>query len=77
MNALRGNPKAIRTLLKLARKTGMFRQAKRESLMVITEPTGDRAKILRMFHGEQDALQGSTGEAIVETRNKPPIAKKH
>jgi hypothetical protein len=77
MNALRGNPKAIRTLLKLARKTGMFSQAKRESLMVITEPTGDRAKILRMFHREQDALQGSTGEAIVETRNKPPIAKKH
>jgi hypothetical protein len=77
LNALRGNSKAIRTLLKLARKTGMFSQAKRESLMVITEPTGDRAKILSMFHREQDALQRSAGQAIAESRDKTPIAKEN
>jgi hypothetical protein len=76
MNALRGNPKAIRTLLRLARKTGMFSQAKPESLMVITEPTGERAKFLRMFHREQDALQES-GDGAIESDDLTKIDKSH
>jgi hypothetical protein len=43
----------------LARKTGQFSKAKPESLIKITEPTGERARILRMFEREQAAIAES------------------
>ena len=60
-NALQGDPKAIRTLVSLARKTGQFSKAKPESLIKITEPTGEKGRILRMFEREQAAIEGSPG----------------
>jgi hypothetical protein len=58
-NALKGDPKAIRTFINLARKTGQFSKVKPESLIKITEPTGETARILRMFEREQAATAGS------------------
>ena len=69
VNALQGKPKAVRTLLKLARKTGMFTEAKRKSLMVITEPDGEEGKLIRMFHAEQEALKRSADGIVTESRN--------
>jgi hypothetical protein len=58
-NGLKGDPKAIRTLMTLARKTGQFTKAKPESFIKITEPTGEKGRILRAFEREQAALAGS------------------
>jgi hypothetical protein len=69
VNALKGKSKAIRTLLRLARKTGMFTEAKRKSLMVITEPDGEHGKVIRMFHAEQEALKRSADGLVTESRN--------
>jgi hypothetical protein len=52
-NALKGDPKAVRTLAKLAQKAGMFSRAQPEGNLVFTDPGGEAGKILDMFHAEQ------------------------
>src|SRR5262249_40053927 len=54
-DALKGKPKAVRRLFELGRKTGMFTEAPRQGLLQITEPTGERGRIIRMFNAEQEA----------------------
>jgi hypothetical protein len=55
--ALGGDPKALLTLIKIAKKTGMIKPAPRESNIVFTEPDGDLGRILRIFRRERDDLE--------------------
>jgi Family of unknown function (DUF5681) len=57
--ALKGDPKSMRSFLKLTETLGMFNKTHRKSSIKITEPDGDTGKMLRMYHAEQDALQKS------------------
>jgi hypothetical protein len=75
--ALKGDPKAIRGLLKLAEKVGMFAKSPRKSLIEITEPAGIRGKMFRMYHAEQDAIQRSKDEIIAEAREKISSGQEH
>ena len=62
-DALKGKPKAVRRLFELGRKTGMFTEAPRQGLLQITEPTGERGRIIRMFNAEQEARKQQTNKA--------------
>jgi hypothetical protein len=60
LNALRGDPKAFRRIVKLAQTTGQFSRATPRSNIVL-EDSGDedQKKMLRMFEAEQQALKRS------------------
>jgi hypothetical protein len=67
MNALKGNPKAVRALFKLGQKTGMFSRAKPKGCIVIDPPGTDEQKlILRAFYAEQHALNGSVDDRTAD-----------
>jgi hypothetical protein len=76
VDALKGNPKAVRALFKLGQKTSLFTRAKPKSCMVIDPPGTDEQKIiLRAFHADQDALNGAEDgddRAASASRSKPP-----
>ena len=57
VKALKGDPKSMRSLLKLTETLGMFNKTHRQSSIIITDPDGDAGKILRVYRAEQDALQ--------------------
>jgi hypothetical protein len=61
--ALKGDPKSMRSFLKLTETLGMFNKTHRKSSITITEPDGDTGKILRMYHAEQDTLQQSKADS--------------
>ena len=75
--ALQGDPKSIRGFLKLAETLGMFPKSQRKSLIKITEPDGTKGKIIRMYHAEQDALQGTKDEVISKSYKKTSIGQDH
>ncbi len=64
LNALKGDPKAFRSLARLAQKTGQFSRANPRSNIVLEDPgDDDQKKILRMFEAEQQSrknLEGGT-----------------
>jgi hypothetical protein len=65
VNALKGNPKAVRALFKLAQKNGMFTRAKPKTCLVIDPPGTDEQKlILRAFHAEHGDSDGSADGAV-------------
>jgi hypothetical protein len=76
LDALKGNPKAIRALFKLGQKAGLFSRAKPKSCMVIDPPGTDEQRIiLRAFHADRDAIEGSADgddRAASASRSKPP-----
>jgi hypothetical protein len=76
LDALKGNPKAVRALFKLGQKAGLFSRAKPRSCMVIDPPGTDEQKIiLRAFHADQSTLEGSAdrdGRTAGTSRSKPP-----
>ena len=76
VNALKGDPKAVRALFRLGQKTSMFSRAKPKSCMVIDPPgTDEQRMILRAFHADQDALEGSTEgdhRTASASRSNPP-----
>jgi hypothetical protein len=54
VNALKGDPKAVKTLFKLAQKTGMFSQAQLKGFMVIGDAGNpEEQMLLKAFHAAQ------------------------
>lgn len=53
MLALKGEPKAIRTVFDLGVKAGLFSKALQKSFIEIVEPDGEAGKILRGYHAQQ------------------------
>ena len=51
--ALKGEPKAIRTVFNLGVKAGLFSKAQQKSFIEIVEPDGKAAKILRGYHAQK------------------------
>ena len=52
MLALKGEPKAIRTVFHLGAKAGLFSKALQKSFIEIVEPDGEAGKILRGYHAQ-------------------------
>lgn len=51
--ALKGEPKAIRTVFHLGVKAGLFSKAQQKSFIEIIEPDGETGKILRGYHAQK------------------------
>ena len=53
LHALKGEPKAIRTVFNLGAKAGLFSKAQQKSFIEIIEPDGEAGKILRGYHADR------------------------
>ena len=59
--ALKGEPKAIRTVFQLGMKAGLFSKAQQKSFIEIVEPDGEAGKILRGYYAEKKQQTATTG----------------
>jgi len=61
VHALKGEPKAIRTVFNLGAKAGLFSKAQQKSFIEIIEPDGEAGKILRGYHADRSARSNGAG----------------
>jgi hypothetical protein len=89
VDALRGNPKAVRTIFKLAKKTGLFSRAKPKGCLVI-DPAGTEEQrfLLRAFHAEHphnssadpdplNVIHGQSRQTKVTTKEASDVSRQH
>jgi hypothetical protein len=73
INALKGNPKAVRTLFKLGQKNGLFSKAKpRGGIVIDPAGTDDEKMIMRAFEAQRDARATS----LYETDEPSPAPRR-
>ena len=67
--ALKGEPKAIRTVFQLGMKAGLFSKAQQKSFIEIVEPDGEAGKILRGYYAERAQQTATTGAMAASARS--------